>query len=272
MNMRIVTDAEYKRLVELTQGDDAKIHWDRMFSWVNDPEIMGRTMLRCGFVTPLDFQYNSASDRDKFVGFRPAIDGLISDPRFSKIKEGESAVIGTLYMKGKPIKNPQKPNWEGDIPFYILDSSLEMREALPDPAYQVTGIRVGVAFVADRCLLKNISYEDIERATGNYEGILRNLLKKSIIATCNNARLEPSVGANLWHKYLSAADDSPLMLQEAGGAIEDIICEAMTCADGYPGIGELESMAPADFVALVVERAVESFDNTIEDWKNKKKS
>lgn len=46
----------------------------------------------------------------------------------------------------------------------------------------------------------------------------------------------------------------------------------MTCADGYPGIGELESMAPADFVALVVERAVESFDNAIEDWKNKKKS
>lgn len=272
MNMRIVTDAEYKRLVELTQGDDAKIHWDRMFFWVNDPEIMARKMLRRGFVAPLNFQYDSASNRDKFVGFRPAIDGLTSNPQFSKVKEGESAVIGTLYMKAKPVKVPQKPNWEGDVSFYAIDSSLDMLEALPDPAYQVTGIRVGDAFIADRCLLKNISYEDIERATGNYEGILKDLLKKSIINTCGNAILEPNVGVRLWKKYLSAADDSPLMLQEAGGAIEDIICETMACADWQPRIGKLESMAPADFVALVVERAIESFDNAIEDWKNKKKS
>lgn len=36
--MRIPTNKEYDKLVKLTGGDNAKMHWDRMFSYVDDTD------------------------------------------------------------------------------------------------------------------------------------------------------------------------------------------------------------------------------------------
>lgn len=168
MKMRIVLDSEWDKLVDLTGGDNAKIHWERMASWVSDPEnesMSSRTVRATrGYYLARDRHYNSASYVCALIGFRPAVDGLITDTVLSEIKEGGSAIIGTLYMHDKPVRVPQKPTWNGDVEDYIHGAKLEMREALPDLAYQVTGIRVGDAFVADRCLLKYISYKEIEAA------------------------------------------------------------------------------------------------------------
>lgn len=167
--MRVPLDSEWDRLVDLmTGGDDAKFHWTDMFSWVNDPENkrhfpMAFRVYR-GYNSARYWNRNSASNWFVTLGFRPAVDILPSDPLFSEVNEGQSAVIGTLYMDGRPVKVPQKPTWNGDIKDYVFKSSLKMGPALRDPAYQVTGIRVGDAFVADRCLVKFISYEDIENA------------------------------------------------------------------------------------------------------------
>lgn len=167
MKMRIILDSEWDRLVELTGGDNAKIHWRDMASWVNDPENERKcpTTHRAhrGNHSACHWSDYYAIGRNPNVGFRPAADGLILDALLSEIKEGEISVIGTLYMNGKPVKVPQNPTWDGDVTDYIPGTSLEMQEAVDDPAYQVTGIRVGEVFVADRCLLKNISYEDIKQ-------------------------------------------------------------------------------------------------------------
>lgn len=40
--MRLPTNKEYDKLVKLTGGDNAKMHWDRMFSYVDDTDDQSR--------------------------------------------------------------------------------------------------------------------------------------------------------------------------------------------------------------------------------------
>ena len=166
ITMRIPTDQEWDLLMDVTHEDDSLSHWNKMFSWVNDKENKYDLPASCRAVrgySSARLWYNYfASNLYVGVGFRPAVDlepGALS----SDIRDGESVVIGTLYMDGKPVRVPQRPIWDGDITDYIPGAKLEMRPALDDPAYQVTAIMVddGVA-VADRNLLKCISYEDLK--------------------------------------------------------------------------------------------------------------
>ena len=168
ITMRIPTDQEWDLLMDVTHEDDSLSHWNKMFSWVNDKENKYDLPASCRAVrgySSARLWYNYfASNLYVGVGFRPAVDlepGALS----SDIRDGESVVIGTLYMDGKPVRVPQRPIWDGDITDYIPGAKLEMRPALDDPAYQVTAIMVDVGVaVADRNLLKCISYVDIEKA------------------------------------------------------------------------------------------------------------
>lgn len=169
MKIRMMLNHEWDRLVALTSGDNAKIHWKQMFSWVNNPEhknYLPKHQEYRGYESALYFGDTSADSRGVGIGFRPACIQTAEALRSVVMpKEGECAVIGTLYMNGEPVKVPQNPTGDGDVEDYIPGASLKMREPLENPAYQVTGIRVGDVFIADRNLLKCISYEDIERAT-----------------------------------------------------------------------------------------------------------
>lgn len=167
MEMRIPTDKEYDKLVELTDGDNEKMHWEEMCSWVNDTENKPKLpkwarAVRGYYSARTWFSFN-ATGRHVHVGFRPAIEVLPTDTLPS---EGELCVIGTLYMDEKPVKVPQNPTDEGDIVDYIPGAKLEMREPLSNPDYQVTGFYLGDGvFIADRVLLKKISCKDITTAT-----------------------------------------------------------------------------------------------------------
>ena len=92
------------------------------------------------------------------VGFRPAFEVLHPDPL---TPDGTIITVGPLYMDGKPVKVPQNPTQNGDVSDYIPGAKLEMREALDDPSYQVKAIKVGDVLVADRVLLKNLSWDDL---------------------------------------------------------------------------------------------------------------
>ena len=164
--MRIPTDQEWDLLMDVTHEDDVLSHWKKMYSWVNDKEnrygIPASARAVRGYGSARFWSYRNATYQNVTVGFRPAVDlepGALS----SDIRDGESVVIGTLYMDGKPVRVPQKPTWDGDIMDYTPNAKLELRPALEDPAYQVTAIMVDVGVaVADRNLLKCISYEDLE--------------------------------------------------------------------------------------------------------------
>ena len=69
-------------------------------------------------------------------------------------------MAGTLYMHGEPVKIPKRPKADGDIQDYIPGATLELGAPLVDPDYQISAIRVGDVLIADRVLLKNISWSE----------------------------------------------------------------------------------------------------------------
>lgn len=168
MQIRIPTNQEYDRLVEITDGDNAKMNWRDTFSWVNDEDgkyqLMASDSVLRGCYSDRYWIDYPGSYRREFVGFRPAADVLSIGSMDSDPEEGATIVMGTLYMDGRPIRVSETPVQIGDICQYKPGTSLEMREALDEPAYQVIGICVGNAVVADRVLVNHISYKDIELA------------------------------------------------------------------------------------------------------------
>lgn len=167
MKMRILTTEEWDKLMDAVQEDNDRAHWEKMFSWVRDSKLEKLcTWSRAsrGYDSARCWNCLTQSYRSIFLGFRPAFDVLKTDALTSGLQNGDSVVIGTLYMGNEPVKVPQNPVYAGDIADYIPGAKLEVREALTDPAYQVTAIRVDNALIADRCLLRIISYDDIQAA------------------------------------------------------------------------------------------------------------
>lgn len=169
INMRIPTTEEWDSFVDITHGDNAIIHWDEMLSWVYDKVLEKQNPeaheLRGYYLGRIQRSYE-ASYRYADVGFRPAFDNLNTGSCPSDPKDGDPIVIGTLYMDGKPVRVPENPMRGGDVEKYIPGTTLTFGLALNDPDYQVTAIKVGDVFIADRVLLVDISYNDI-KSTGN---------------------------------------------------------------------------------------------------------
>jgi len=164
-SVRIPTNQEWDNLMDITNEDNSVTHWKEMFSWVDDITTDGQSLKRiyrgCDSARYYAYCYTSASCRYNSVGFRPAFVPVDSDELFSDIREGDIMVVGTLYMDGCPVKVPKNPTCSGDMTRFIPGSTLELKEALDDPAYQVQAIRVGNVLIADRSLLNYISYYDI---------------------------------------------------------------------------------------------------------------
>ena len=157
--MRLPVCKEWDRMVDITGSDDAVIHWRKMFSWCQDMDKdypSGRTTR--GYYSARLWGYNSTSYRHANLGFRPVFELLDAGSLGS---DGTVVIAGTLYMAGSPVMNPTCPTWYGDITAYVPGARLTLGPAIDDPAYQVRAIRIGRGLVADRVLLKNISWEDL---------------------------------------------------------------------------------------------------------------
>lgn len=156
--MRLPTCAEYDLLAYAAKEDNNIMHWRDIFSWCQDadPNWVSYRAVR-GFYSARHWSHYSATNRNVYVGFRPTFE--FPDPDILG-PDGAIVMVGTLYMNGKPVKVPQHPVWNGDIPNYVPGAKLELQEALDAPAYQVKAIRVGNVLIADRVLLKNISWND----------------------------------------------------------------------------------------------------------------
>lgn len=166
IKFRIPTIQEWERLMEITHEDDAKTHWNRMGFWtcynrLPDWDSIGHHRV-CGLFTTRPWTSLPGTSVRGCIGFRPAFDSLPSGCCPRGPKDGESVAAATLYMNGTPVKVPQDPTRGGDIEDYIPHSKLTFGPAIDDPAYVVTAIKAGGVFIADRVLLKNIAYTDIE--------------------------------------------------------------------------------------------------------------
>ena len=124
-------------------------NWEKMFSWLDEP-------VRCGYLAP-DFtmETDPAIENEK-IGFRPMFAG---DPN---IPNGVGVPIATLYLSGSPTRIPKYPDHEGDIPEFKSGDKIEFREPLGDPEYQITATAVGDKLIADYCVLRNISWNELK--------------------------------------------------------------------------------------------------------------
>ena len=158
LNMRLPTCREYDALVDATGGSNSIMHWEKMLSWCQnaDPDDSSPRTAR-GYSSALNWFIFDAMYRYADVGFRPAFDNLNPD-----VPGGTLTTVGTLYMDGKPVKVPQSPTRNGDVLDFIPGAKLEFRKALNDAAYQVRAIKVGDVLIADRVLLRSISWVDLD--------------------------------------------------------------------------------------------------------------
>jgi hypothetical protein len=170
--MRLPTCEEYDLLVTTTKGNNDIMHWAGIFSWCQDkgPNSAPVRAVR-GYHSARNWFDSNATSRSEGVGFRPVVEILNPDPL---TPDGTIVTVGTLYMDSKPVKVPQSPTRNGDIPDYIPGAKLEMREALDDPSYQVQAIKAGDVLIVDRILLKNISWNDLNDKTLKGETTMKN--------------------------------------------------------------------------------------------------
>lgn len=155
IGMRVPTCEEWDRLVKITNGENAKMHWGGMFSWCQDSDFKGTRMVR-GCHSERYLYRAKETERCPSVGFRPVFDL----PLGTTASEGSLIMAGTLYMNNKPVKVPKYPEEYGSIQDYIAGTTLELGAPMVDPDYQVNAFRVGDILIADRVLLKNISWPE----------------------------------------------------------------------------------------------------------------
>lgn len=164
IKMRIPTTKEWDHMIDVVNENNDIAHWENILSWVHDQDseqaYPPRHMHR-GYYSARSLDYYAASTREAYLGFRPVFEGLT--PNALVPYQNGVTVIGTLYMNGEPVRVPHNPTEDGDIKDYIPGATLTFGPAL-GVDYAVTAIKVGDIYMADRVLLKNISYEDIEKA------------------------------------------------------------------------------------------------------------
>lgn len=174
--LRIPADEEWDRLIDLTNGDNSRMHWWKMQSWVDGADARycierGFRATRGGSTRRADrWSFYTADYRNNYTGFRPVIQYKKGNIPFGTLfREGETIMVGTLYMDDKPVRIPKNPIRDGDVVNYIPGATLELREMIQDADYQVSAIYLGNGvFVADRNLLTMISYDDIEQSLSVY--------------------------------------------------------------------------------------------------------
>ena len=156
-SVRIPTGEEWNAFMDVTDENNNIANWKDMLSWtLSAGELVNRAAR--GHYSPRSWCCYAADDRSLYVGFRPAFELLNPD----SLENGQRVIAGTLYMNGEPVPVPKNPVYKGDILNYIPGATLEMREALDDPDFQVRAIKVGNVLVCDRILLRMISSIDIE--------------------------------------------------------------------------------------------------------------
>lgn len=164
--MDIPTKYEYDRFLRFTDGHKNLTHWRGVYSWVSTVNSTQRQDYRQmrGAKHASSKTCRHISSCDEQCAYRPAFDCETPDELPDDIKAGDIIIIGTLYMNDDIVRVPQEYN-VADIPMYEKGAKLFLREPTDAPDVNVWGVYIGYGtFIADRPILKNISFTDIEKA------------------------------------------------------------------------------------------------------------
>lgn len=176
------TLSEWDTILSCVGTSDTFFHWSFIWSWCQDPfcETNWPETTVESFMPPTHRALRGCTSaramntadydtRGSYIGFRPILepvepDTLAPDPtRLADIRDGAILPLGTLYMNGKPIRIPHYPTREGDIPDYKSGADLRIGQTHEEAAYQMRMIKCGHLLISDRNLIKNISWNDLDR-------------------------------------------------------------------------------------------------------------
>ena len=144
----------------------------------------GACWVECGHVTryndnPGNWDLEEPHRRSLGFGFRPVLVPLVSaaggpdNAYMASFQDGEVIEMGTLYMDGEPLRNPQHPvgcrdkfcpsyRVEADCPEYIDSMELRIGNTHEDQNKRIRLVKVGNCFVSDRVILGCVSYWDLD--------------------------------------------------------------------------------------------------------------
>ena len=159
---------QWDQLIDcLDQQDKAlnSVYWKDIYSWCREKNDQSICVVR-GNSSPIFWNSYSANIRKKIIGFRPAFIPLNPitlqrDPSvLEELSDGQCVSFGSFYLDKKIMRPPQKPTREGDIPDYIPGADISFGSLKSD--YGFKAIKVNGWLIADRVLIKNISWNDLK--------------------------------------------------------------------------------------------------------------
>ncbi len=143
------------------------LHYENMFSWCQETDLDSSDIRLSRGEAFRNARHSSVHNSD--IGFRPILVPLNPDAMspdstiLDSFKDGSTFCMGTLYMDGLPRANPQLPTRDGDIPDYTSGSNLRLGDSDEEPYNHIQWIKAGDILIADRNLLKNVSWDDLDR-------------------------------------------------------------------------------------------------------------
>lgn len=186
--VRIPTKEEWLALITVTGGNDDVLHWGSIDSWCQntDPKNPGCRIV-AGREQHDSFGSENVLSRFEDLGFRPAFEVENSDDLGP---DGTIITVGTLVMNSKPVKVPENPAWDGDIPNYVPGASLAFETDPRAAGRQVQAIKIGNILIADRVLMARISWLDITRNFGGDDSetaICRGSMLYGLLDDCTDS-------------------------------------------------------------------------------------
>lgn len=172
-SVRLPSNDEWDKMIDVTVGVDSRVHWRGSYSWCSDKysEDPSRRIAR-GLYAGRSAAPFPAESRMVNVGFRP----VFAIENSENIPEGKTVTVGTLYMDGQPVL--ANHNGAVDVPIYNPAAFLEFREPVDDPLYQIKAIKVGDVLIADRILLREISWDDLDKLSFCGDANEQNVISK----------------------------------------------------------------------------------------------
>lgn len=151
---------------------DSIIHWSTMFSWCQESEyekdvpFPQRLCSIRGYYSSTCSRYNKSDRWNLSIGFRPIFiplngNTLQPDPSIlDELANGQCIHLGSLYLDETIIRPPQNPTKDGDIPDYLPGK--EIRFGSLKSGYGFQAVKINDWLIADRVLIKNISWDDLK--------------------------------------------------------------------------------------------------------------
>ncbi len=163
---------------------DKFFHTKRCFSWCQDdyPASLKSRQMRGG-ENPRNMMIYNAKSHVDFIGFRPVLIPLNPDTLrpdasiLDRIPDGVILGLGSLYINGNSVPTMYPGNnYAENTPVFKPKSMIQLGDSALDLYSQIQFVKCGNFLIADRNILRNISWEDLD----NYGLVYGNGLSSSL--------------------------------------------------------------------------------------------